>query len=295
MRTPVVAVVAGDMPYAGPALERLVAALRTAPPEVGAAVATDDAGVANPLLAAYRTASRARALPIPAANRPAKMLLAVPHVEVPGHRARRAVTSTPRPTSRTSPAPPDLSRRGRCRPRRSCRHRRRSSSSASLPPPPERAAVAVARRGVVPVVVVALLPASSVSASSSCEPDSASSLSSRRRVAVGGAGGPLRCRSPVAPGRAALAVGAARSGGVLVLGGPAGGGLRRSGSSFAVDGGGMSVGEVGVVVARRPGGGPGAHPRRRPNAGGTEGGRRPRPPRPHRPRPPRRPDRPSHP
>ena len=39
VRTAVVAVVAGDMPYAGPALERLVAALRTAPPEVGAAVA----------------------------------------------------------------------------------------------------------------------------------------------------------------------------------------------------------------------------------------------------------------
>ena len=82
VRTAVVAVVAGDMPYAGPALERLVAALRTAPPEVGAAVATDDDGVANPLLAAYRTASVRRALPIPAANRPAKMLLAVPHLEV---------------------------------------------------------------------------------------------------------------------------------------------------------------------------------------------------------------------
>ena len=82
VRTPIVAVVAGDMPYAGPALERLVAALRTAPPEVGAAVATDDAGFANPLLAAYRTSAARGALPIPAANRPAKMLLAVPHVEV---------------------------------------------------------------------------------------------------------------------------------------------------------------------------------------------------------------------
>ena len=82
VRTSVVAVVAGDMPYAGPALERLVAALRTAPAQVGAAVATDDDGVANPLLAAYRTASVRRALPIPAANRPAKMLLAVPHLEV---------------------------------------------------------------------------------------------------------------------------------------------------------------------------------------------------------------------
>ena len=80
--TDLVAVVAGDMPYAGPAVERLTAALRTAPAEVGAAVATDDDGVANPLLAAYRTASVRRALPTPAADRPAKMLLAVPHLEV---------------------------------------------------------------------------------------------------------------------------------------------------------------------------------------------------------------------
>ena len=87
----------------GPALERLVAALRTAPPEVGAVVATDDDGVANPLLAAYRTASVRGALPIPAANRPAKMLLAVPHLRSPSP-GRRAATSTPRATSRTSPA-----------------------------------------------------------------------------------------------------------------------------------------------------------------------------------------------
>ncbi len=82
VRTRLVAVVAGDMPYAGPALERLVAALRTAPPEVGGVVATDDAGFANPLLAAYRTSAVRAALPIPAANRPAKLLLEVPHVEV---------------------------------------------------------------------------------------------------------------------------------------------------------------------------------------------------------------------
>lgn len=80
--TDVVAVVAGDMPYAGPALVTLVAALRTAPPEVGAVVALDAHGVPNPLLAAYRTASVRQALPVPAANRPAKLLLAVPHLEV---------------------------------------------------------------------------------------------------------------------------------------------------------------------------------------------------------------------
>lgn len=98
VHTPVVAVVAGDMPYAGPALVRLVAALRTAPSQVEAAVATDDDGVANPLLAVYRTASVRRALPIPATNRPAKMLLAVPHIEV-------AVSG---PASRDVDTPADL-------------------------------------------------------------------------------------------------------------------------------------------------------------------------------------------
>ncbi len=80
--TDVVAVVAGDMPYAGPALVALVAALGTAPPDTGAVVAVDAHGVPNPLLAAYRTASLRRALPVPAANRPAKVLLAVPHLAV---------------------------------------------------------------------------------------------------------------------------------------------------------------------------------------------------------------------
>jgi len=98
VRTRMVAVVAGDMPYAGPALERLVAALRTAPPEVGGVVATDDAGFANPLLAAYLTSSVRAALPIPAANRPAKLLLEVPHLEV-------AVTG---PAGRDVDTPADL-------------------------------------------------------------------------------------------------------------------------------------------------------------------------------------------
>jgi len=80
--TDLAAVVAGDMPYAGPAIVTLVAALRAAPAEVGAVVAVDAHGVANPLLAAYRAASVREVLPSPAANRPAKLLLAVPHLEV---------------------------------------------------------------------------------------------------------------------------------------------------------------------------------------------------------------------
>lgn len=82
VQTEIVAVVAGDMPFAGPALVMLVAALRTAPAEVGAVVATDGDGRANPLLAAYRTGSVRRKLPNPAANRPAKLLLSLPHLEV---------------------------------------------------------------------------------------------------------------------------------------------------------------------------------------------------------------------
>jgi molybdopterin-guanine dinucleotide biosynthesis protein A len=80
--TELVAVVAGDMPYAGPALIRLVAVLRTAAPQVGAVVATDEDGMANPLLAAYRTAAVREGLPQPAANRPAKLLLGLPHLEL---------------------------------------------------------------------------------------------------------------------------------------------------------------------------------------------------------------------
>ena len=72
----------GDMPYAGPALAVLVAALRTAPPEVGAAVAVDAHGMPNPLLAAYRVQALRGALPDPAADRPAKLLLEMAHVEV---------------------------------------------------------------------------------------------------------------------------------------------------------------------------------------------------------------------
>jgi molybdopterin-guanine dinucleotide biosynthesis protein A len=82
VRTPVVAVVAGDMPFAGSAVERLVGVLRTAPPDVGAAVATDPGGFSNPLLGAYRTDAVRAVLPVPSADRPAKLLLAVPHVEV---------------------------------------------------------------------------------------------------------------------------------------------------------------------------------------------------------------------
>ncbi len=82
VETDLVAVVAGDMPYAGPALVTLVAALRTAPPDLGAVVAVDADGIPNPLLAAYRTASVRLALPVPAANRPAKLLLAVPHLDL---------------------------------------------------------------------------------------------------------------------------------------------------------------------------------------------------------------------
>lgn len=78
----IVVVVAGDMPWAGPVLTHLLAALRDAP-STGAAVALDDEGQANPLLAAYRREALAAALPHPAHGRRAKLLLEVPHVEVP--------------------------------------------------------------------------------------------------------------------------------------------------------------------------------------------------------------------
>ena len=80
--TDLVAVVAGDMPYAAPGLLALVAALAEAGPDTAGAVAVDDEGHANPLLAVYRSAAVREALPRPAHGRPAKTLLALPHVRV---------------------------------------------------------------------------------------------------------------------------------------------------------------------------------------------------------------------
>jgi molybdopterin-guanine dinucleotide biosynthesis protein A len=84
--TPLVVVVAGDMPYAAPVLLELVHLLRTAPPEVSAVVATDREDVPNPLLAAYRAAAVRTALPGDPSGVPARSLLALPHttLAVPG-------------------------------------------------------------------------------------------------------------------------------------------------------------------------------------------------------------------
>lgn len=81
--TGLVAVVAGDMPYAVPGLLVLAAALAAAGPEVSAAVAVDDEDHANPLLAVYRAASVRDVMPRPAHGRAAKTLLTLPHLRVP--------------------------------------------------------------------------------------------------------------------------------------------------------------------------------------------------------------------
>ncbi|WP_207556028.1 molybdenum cofactor guanylyltransferase [Intrasporangium flavum] len=77
-----VAVVAGDMPFAAPALETLVAALDASGADVGGAVARVD-GRDNALLAAYRTDALRAVLPPEPHGRPARTLLTVPHVAVP--------------------------------------------------------------------------------------------------------------------------------------------------------------------------------------------------------------------
>lgn len=81
--TSVVAVVAGDMPYAAPALVALTEVLRTAPEDVAAAVAADRDDVPNPLLAAYRSRALRSALPGDPRGVPARTLLDLPHVVVP--------------------------------------------------------------------------------------------------------------------------------------------------------------------------------------------------------------------
>ncbi len=82
VRTPLVAVVAGDMPDAAPALARLAEVLHAAGPEVEAAVGVDDEGVPNSLLAVYRTGAVAGHAAHPTAGVPARTLLGLPHVEV---------------------------------------------------------------------------------------------------------------------------------------------------------------------------------------------------------------------
>ena len=82
VRTGILVVVAGDMPFAGSVVRTLVDALREASPGVVAAVGTDEDGVPNPLLAAYRSDAVREGLPQPAHGRPARSLLRLPHVEV---------------------------------------------------------------------------------------------------------------------------------------------------------------------------------------------------------------------
>lgn len=81
--TPLVVVLAGDMPDAARALPDLLAALLDAPPADVGAVAVDPGGTPNPLLSAWRTTLLADRIPRPAANRPARLLLDLPHVRVP--------------------------------------------------------------------------------------------------------------------------------------------------------------------------------------------------------------------
>lgn len=73
--TDLVVVVAGDIPGAGRVVGQLLRALTRAAPHVGAVVATDGEGVANPLLAAYRVGALSAALPTDPSGRPARLLL----------------------------------------------------------------------------------------------------------------------------------------------------------------------------------------------------------------------------
>jgi molybdopterin-guanine dinucleotide biosynthesis protein A len=78
--TPIVVVVAGDIPGAGAVAGDLATALASAPASVAAVVATDAEVFANPLLAAYRLADLVRALPDDPQDKAARSLLAaLPH------------------------------------------------------------------------------------------------------------------------------------------------------------------------------------------------------------------------
>lgn len=79
--TEVVCVAAGDTPRAGEVLPELVAALE-AGSTVDAAVLSDAAGQPNPLLAAYKVEGLHNGILDRPANKPARTLLALPHVLV---------------------------------------------------------------------------------------------------------------------------------------------------------------------------------------------------------------------
>ena len=81
-RTSTTVVLAGDMPHAATVAARLADVLHGAGPEVAAAVAVDDEGVPNPLLAAYRTGAVLAGAPDEPRGVPARRLLDLPHVEV---------------------------------------------------------------------------------------------------------------------------------------------------------------------------------------------------------------------
>ncbi len=83
VRTPEVLVLAGDLPFAGPCAQRLLATLAT-DDGVDAVVARDDDGRINPLLAAYRAGVLRTALPPDPAGAPARLVLrSISHQAVP--------------------------------------------------------------------------------------------------------------------------------------------------------------------------------------------------------------------
>jgi molybdenum cofactor guanylyltransferase len=94
VRTDLVVVLAGDMPFAAGTAARLAAALDD-DPAVAAVVATDLDGRPNPLLAAYRTAALRDAVPDLPANTAARSLLAVTHTRLPVAAADALDVDTP--------------------------------------------------------------------------------------------------------------------------------------------------------------------------------------------------------
>lgn len=95
---PLVGVVAGDMPFAAPVLAELRSVLLSSGAE--AAVAVDDDGQANPLLALYRTPAVRRLLPGPVTGGRAKRLLELEHEEVPVPGVRARDVDTPEDLAR---------------------------------------------------------------------------------------------------------------------------------------------------------------------------------------------------
>ncbi|MGL5817726.1 MAG: molybdenum cofactor guanylyltransferase [Phycicoccus sp.] len=101
--TPVVALVAGDLPDAARALPALLAAHAAAPLGTAGVIAVDTGGVPDVLLSVWSTERLRAGMPAPATGRAARELLRLPHLTLPVEPAATYDIDTPDDLRRLGP------------------------------------------------------------------------------------------------------------------------------------------------------------------------------------------------